>query len=277
MFTGKRDDDFSRHLPEAARAALIHKGETPENSMLLRISGAIRGLSAQGEKLDTFETGPNILVTENSNSNERIEVAVEHDSFSGEEDEIELSVHPYKNGEPEAIPVIPRLIFTLKQEKNIWRVSEVTIAVHVPLEDEDYLKSLRKQQDEANESAAQMRISTLARDEAGYAANHADKGYACSLADLYPDTEERPNPFPFLAKEEANGYGFSLSGCAGKPAARYRLTAVPLDPASEMKTFCVDESGTLKAVPAKESANCFSQGKVLTVISEPTSQQNPTD
>jgi hypothetical protein len=108
MFTGKGENDFVKHLPEAAHAVLIRKGETPETSWMMRISGTLRGFAGQGEKLETFDSGPNILVTENTNSSERIEIAVEHDSFSGEEDEIELSVHPYKNGEPEVLPVVPR-------------------------------------------------------------------------------------------------------------------------------------------------------------------------
>src|SRR5215831_12392051 len=169
MFMGKGENDFARHLPDPARAALLHKGETPETSVLLRISGAIRGLAAQREGLETFDTGPNILVTENVSNHERVEIAVEHDSFSGEEDEIELSVHVYRDAEPELLPVIPRLIFTLKQESEVWRVTELTVAAHVPLEDPDYLKGLRKQQDEVNESAAQARITMIAQAETNYA------------------------------------------------------------------------------------------------------------
>src|SRR5262249_48820857 len=143
MFTGKGENDFTKHLPSALLAALVRKGETPEASLIFRVSGGVRGdLLTQGEKLETFDTGPNILITEDGNSHERLEVAVEHDSLSGEDDEIELSVHLYKNGAPEALPVIPQLIFTLKQEKEIWRVTEVTFAAHVPLEDPDYLRGL---------------------------------------------------------------------------------------------------------------------------------------
>jgi len=278
MFTGKGENDFIKHLPDPARAALVHKGETPETSMLLRISGALRGLAGQGEKLETFDTGPNILVTENTHGNERVEIAVEHDSFTGDEDEIELSVHPYKNGEPEALPVVPRLIFTLKQEQDIWRVTEVTVAVHVPLEDPDYLKGLRKQQDEVNESATQMRVNMIAQMEANYAANHADIGYVCNLGTLYPNPSGEASATTPLTNDESNGYRFTLAGCSGKPATKYRLTAVPVDSESEMKSFCVDESGSVKSVPADDSKNCFSQGKVLTVITvPPTPEAQPED
>ena len=266
MFTGKGDNDFNRHLPDAARAALVHKGDTPETSFLFRVSGAIRGLSMQGDKLETFDTGPNILVTENTNNHESIEVAVEHDSFFGEEDEIELSVHPYKNGEPDILPVIPRLIFTLKKEKDIWRVTELTLAAHIPLEDPDYLKGLRKQQDELHESAAQGQMNMIAQMETNYAANHPDTGYACTFAALYPNTEGEPSAVAAFATQESNGYRFSLAGCSGKPAARYRLTAIPIDADSEMRAFCLDQSGALKSVAAADSSTCFSQGKMVSGV-----------
>lgn len=270
MFRGKGENDFAKHLPEAARAVLVHKGESPETSILLRVSGVVRGLTMQGESVETFDAGPNILTTENAGSHERVEIAVEHDSLSGEEDEIELSVHPYKNGEPETLPVIPRLTFTLKQEKDIWRVTEVTLSAHVPLEDPDYLKGLRKQQDEMNEAAAQGRVNMIAQAETNYAANHTDKGYVCPLESLYPNAEGEPNMIGGASKNESNGYRFELSGCSGKPATRYRLTAVPLDPDSEMKAFCLDQSGTLKSIAAADKSKCFSQGKVVTVITGPT-------
>ena len=264
MFTGKGENDFTRHLPDDARAALVHKGDTPETSLLFRVSGAVRGLAVQGESLETFDTGLNILVSENTNTHERVEIAVEHDSFSGEEDEIELSVHPYKNGEAEMLPVVPRLIFTLKKQKDIWRVTELTLAAHVPLEDPDYLKGLRKQQEELNESAAQMRVNMIAQMETNYAANHPDTGYVCTFGTLYPNAEAEPNGFASLSKDESNGYRFSLTGCSGKPAAKYRLTATPIDADSEMKAFCLDQSGTLKSAAAADSSTCFSQGKIVT-------------
>ena len=264
MFTGKGENDFTRHLPDDARAALVHKGDTPETSLLSRVSGAVRGLAVQGEKLETFDTGPNILISENTNSHERMEIAVEHDSFSGEEDEIELSVHLYKNGEAEMLPVVPRLIFTLKKEKDIWRVTELTVAAHVPLEDPDYLKGLRKQQDELNEAAAQARVNMIAQMETNYAANHPDTGYVCTFGTLYATVEAEPNGLASLSKEESNGYLFSLTGCSGKPAAKYRLSATPIDADSEMKAFCLDQSGTLKSAAAADSSTCFSQGKIVT-------------
>ena len=96
MFLGKNAEDFAKHLPDEARRTLIHKGETPETSVVLRISTIGRQMVAQSENLETFAEGPTILVSEEKDGHERIEVVVEHDSYLGEEDEIELSFHVYK-------------------------------------------------------------------------------------------------------------------------------------------------------------------------------------
>jgi hypothetical protein len=264
MFLGKGDKDFEKHLPEAARQALIHKGETPDTSVVLRISTIGREMVAQGEHIETFDEGPTLLVNTQNEGHERIEVAVEHDSLLGEEDEIELSIHYYKDGQLQTLPVVPRLIFTFKQENEIWRLNEITAAAHVPLTDPDYLKELRKEQNEANETAARNRVSNIAGAETNYAAAHPDRGYACTLATLFPQTpvEEGAPSYPAeAANAESDGYRFALTGCVGTPASKFRVSAVPTDPDASQKTFCADESGTLKFVTGGKSSSCFGQGE----------------
>jgi type IV pilus assembly protein PilA len=267
MFLGKGKDDFIKHLPDATREVLIRKGDSPESSIAFRISTIGREISAQGH-VETFETGPNILVTEERDGHEKIEVAVEHDSLANDEDEIELSIHFYKDGQLQPLPIVPRLVFTMKQEKEIWKLDEVTVAGHIPLTDPDYLKGLRKEQDEANQQAAQFRMSAIAQAENQRAAIHPDQGFTCSLATLFPQQPQSNSPAganlsPSLADEEANGYRFALSGCDGNPATKYRVTAVPLDPEAEIKAFCVDQSGIVKSTSPDNISNCFSGGQVV--------------
>jgi hypothetical protein len=266
MFVGKGPDDFSKHLPDEARRMLFRKGDSPENSTVLKIAMAGRDAVAQGGKIETFDAGPNILISEDPNGHGKFEVIVEHDSVLGEEDEIELSVRLYKDGEEEQLPVVPRLIFTMKQENDIWRLTELTVAGHVPLTDPEYLTILRKQQDESNQSSARVRVMMMAQAQTQYAANHKDLGYACTLATLYPSPEGGnaavyPQAF---ANEESGGYRFTISGCNGAPASKYRLLAAPVDPESEMKVFCADESGTIRSIAGDRQSKCFSQGEVET-------------
>jgi hypothetical protein len=269
MFLGKGENDFTKHLPEAAHQALIHKGDSPETNMILKISTIARQMVAGGERLESFETGPNLLITEQNEGREKYEIAVEHDTLLGEDDEIELSVHYYKDGQLQSLPVVPRIIFTLRQEEEIWRLTEVTAAVHAPLTDPDYLKGLRKDQNESNETAAQNRVVSIATAETNYAARHPDRGYACTLATiLAPEPGAMPGENGFVydpgqGNEEWSGYRFALMGCDGSPAAKYRITAVPLESDAGMKTFCADESGAFKFVSTGKSSSCFSRGQSL--------------
>ncbi len=270
MFLGKGPDDFVRHLPEKARSTLIHKGDTPEGSWPLRLAEVGHAIGAQGQHIETFDTGPAILVMDDPKGHEKLEISVEHDSLAGESDEIELSIKYFKDGQEIALPVVPRFIFTLQEEKEIWRVTEVTAAAHIPLTDPDYLKNLRKLQDQSNEVMIRMRVNAIIGAENAYAATHPDRGYACNLSTLFgqekivqaevprqlsgEDTGEvRPalaaNFFdPGQQNEVWNGYRFTLSGCEGSPASKYLLIAAPADPEpdAEMKTFCADESGVVK-------------------------------
>jgi hypothetical protein len=263
MFMGKGGDDFTKHLPDEARKALIRRGETAETSSVLRIAAIGRELTAQGGPIETFDTGPNILISEDPNHVQKIEVGVERDSLAGDEDEIELSVHLYQDGRPQSLPVVPSLVFRLTQENETWKLAEVTVTAHIPLTDPDYLNGLREEQDKSTEQAAQSRMVAIAQAETTYAANHGDVGYSCTLANLFPPSAggESGDSVPGLNNEERGGYSFSLSGCDGAPASKYRLMAVPADPESTMKVFCADESGTVKFAAVDNKASCFSDGK----------------
>jgi hypothetical protein len=264
MFFGKGENDFAKHLPDEARQTLIHKDETERTSVVLRISTLGRQMVAEGGHVETFDVGPNLLVTEPNPGHDKIEAVVEHDSLLGEEDEIELSFHSYKDGQLESLPVVPRLTFTLKQEKEIWRLTEVTAAAHIPLTDPDYLKELRHEQNEANEGAAQNRVNSIAATETSYVAQHPDLGYTCTLANLFPQEQTAENgasAFAEDASEESNGYRFAITGCVGTPASKFRVSAVPTDADAGQKTFCSDASGTLKFTTDGKSSTCFSEGQ----------------
>jgi hypothetical protein len=267
MFMGKGSNDFTKHLPDEARQSLIHKGEGPDTSIALRISAFTRAMATEGDHVETFDAGPNLLVSEKLESHERTEIAVEHDSLVGENDEIELSVHIYKDGQPQFLPVVPRLIFTLKQEKEIWMLIEITLAVHASLTDSDYLAGLRNEQDKFNESAARRRVSVIADAENAFAAAHEDRGYSCALSELFPSADNSdsagPEGAPGFASEEASGYHFALFGCSGSPATKYRIVALPLDTDSHVKMFCADQAGVVKAAAVGKTADCFRSGEAV--------------
>lgn len=267
MFLGKTPDAFKKHLPQMASKALIHQGDDPATSIVLKISMIVRQMTAQAH-VETFDEGPTLLVAEEQEGKQtlRTEVVIEQDSLAGENDEIEVSIHIYRDGQTEFLPVIPRINFSLTEEDDTWRLAEITLAAHVPLTDPDYLKGVRKQQNEANETAASMQVRNLATTEMQFAAQHPERGYSCNLADLAfnPDPgDAAAQSAGVSAVNESAGYHFAVSGCAGTPAAKFQITAVPLEPDAGMKTFCVDESGKLRFDAKGEGASCLSQGQAI--------------
>jgi hypothetical protein len=271
MFMGKGPDSFVKHLPKVASQALIRKGENPETSMVQKISMIGYQIAAQGH-VETFDEGPMLLVSEQEEGKEKVktEVTVERDNLMGESDEIEVSIHMYRDGQPEFLPVVPRLIFSMTQENEVWRLTEATLAAHVPLTDPDYLKGVRKKEDESNENMASARVSMIVLAEKGYSTKHPDQGYTCKLADLFsqqasmvPADEQAAEYNSGLLDGEFAGYHVALSGCEGSPASKFQVTAVPAEADAGMKTFCADESGPVRFMASGKGATCLSRGKVF--------------
>jgi hypothetical protein len=268
MFFGKEPDAFAKHLPLDARRMLIRKGETPETSIVQRISTLGQQITAQGGHIETFDIGRTLLTSQPEGpQRDKFEVVVEHDNLMGENDEIELSIQVEKNGQPEFLPVVPRLIFSMTMEKEIWRLSEVTIAGRIPLTDPDYVNGVRKEEDEANEKGASMRVSMIASAELTYSAGNPARGYTCVLPDLFGRSGAAESPDPSgasgWAATEANGYHFSLSGCDGNPASKFQIIAVPVDSESKMKVYCADETGTVRFAADGKGSDCLKRGKPI--------------
>jgi type IV pilus assembly protein PilA len=116
----------------------------------------------------------------------------------------------------------------------------------------------------ANEAAAVRSVRVLIVSEVSYASSHPDAGYTCSLSDLAAagliDTR--------LANGPEYGYMFELLGCrarAGSPAnVRYQVVAYPQIPdQSGRRSFCSDESGTIKVDVTGSHQHCMANGSNL--------------
>jgi hypothetical protein len=270
MFTGKSPDAFEKHLPEAARHALIHKSDSEQTSLVRQFAGFSRELGARGQQVQTFDSGSVLLSVEDPKDQEKIQIIVERDDLMGEVDEIEISLQDYKNGELKPLPILPRLIFAMKQEKDIWRLNEATLAVHAPLGDPEYLKTLTRMQNDQYESLARMRVSSAGIVEKEYARQHPERGYSCNISELFGKTSTGVDgalpsgPFNTGSiKEISNGFHLTVRGCTSTPALKFQVSAVPEDPDSGMKAFCADESGTVRFANDGTAATCFSSGEAL--------------
>lgn len=269
MFLGSGSDAFTKHLPKLMSQVLIRRGEGLGNPIVQKFSEIGRQMTAAGH-VETFDEGSLLLVSEQNEdeAKTRTEVTVEHDYLLGENDEIELSIHVYRKGQLLFLPVVPSITFTMTQENEVWKLSDVVLTARVPLTDPEYLDGVREKENEIDERGAKARIEVILSAEMAFAAQHPDRGFTCNLRDLFgkgmataPTNEYSANPA--WAANDSNGYHFSLIGCSGSPASMFQLTGQPFDTDSGMKTFCADESGTMRFVTSGNSSDCLTQGQLV--------------
>ena len=270
MLTGNTPGAFEKHLLETTRQALLRSGDSSASPIIQGFSTFSAGLAANRKHLQTFESGPMLVSMEENNGQHKMEVAVERDDLMGDADEIELSFRSYNDGVPEPLPVVPRLTFSMKQEKEVWKLNEISLTLRVPLGDTDFLKGLQKSQNNTLETSAIGNLRTLNTAEITYAASYPERGYTCKLSELggfSPENESKPEHALLiddtLASGKKGGYVFSIRGCGVRPASKYQATAVPSDPESGMKAFCSDESAILRYAADSKAATCLSEGVPL--------------
>jgi hypothetical protein len=266
MLTGT-PETFQKHLLEATKKALL-EGEDSMSSPVLRQFAAFSAqMAANRKEIETFDSGVTLLSMEEDNGLHKLEVNVESDDLMSDVDEIEVSFRTYKEGMLEPLPVVPRLTLSMKQEKEVWKLSEVLLALRLPLGDADFLKGLQKSRNEASESSAVASLRTLNTAEISYAAGFPERGFTCKLSELGGSTSGLdPNPEhamlidDVLASGKKSGYAFAISGCDGRPASKYQATAIPTDPESSARAFCSDESVVIRYAADGKAASCLSEG-----------------
>lgn len=116
MFFSKEPGTLVKHLPTATQAALEKSGALAN---LQQYSLMMNQLQASGQKLQTFETGSLLLVTEDPKAGQKVEVLVENDALNGEQDDIEVTFRVHKNGQAQATPFLPQMTFSMKEEAQV--------------------------------------------------------------------------------------------------------------------------------------------------------------
>jgi hypothetical protein len=216
-----------------------------------------------------MDTGPTLLVAEEPQGREKFEVIVERDDLMGDEDQIELSFHLYRNGKPKVLPFVPQLNFRWKTEADIWRLQEISFSARMPLADPDFLKGFVDQmlemQQRSNEVTAAYSVRMIVSAEAAYHARYPDKSFTCSLADLAAvsqgtDADEGRGAAidDALASGKKSGYVFVITGCDNS---HYKVAAEPATPASGRIAFCTDQSGEINFSKNGKATTCLSSGQ----------------
>lgn len=285
MFFSKTPGTFVMHLPVATREAFVKSGATanlPQYSLIMS------QLEANGKNFQTFETGSVLLAGTDPKTGQKTEITVVSDVLRGDHDDIEVSFQTYKDGQPQRIPFMPHMTFSMKQEAHVWKLFEISVNVHVPLADPDVLKAFTESMQKAHTAApanasftqsseptmppagtdAQVlaAMRTILTAEVTYAATYPNAGFTCTLSDLDGFGGGEPNEHQAmlinsgLASGRKYGYVFGLSGCGVAPAKTFRLSAVTNSSISGRKAFCADQSAVIRSSDDGNAANCFAHG-----------------
>lgn len=282
MFFSKTPGTFVKHLPTATRTALDKAGVLKN---LEQYSQMLSQFQAQGQNLQTFDTGSLMLTSDNPKTGQKSDITVEGDSLNGDQDDIDLAFHVYKDGKEQRMPLLRKITFSMKQEGEVWTLSDIAITIHVPLADPDFLKLITdnaKPQSEAsgtfvphsetsvqpvgNDPMVIASMRTILTAEVTYATSYPMAGFTCSLSSLDGFGGGEPNEHQAmlissgLASGKKYGYVFTISGCSGAPATTFHLTAAPNGNSFGRKAFCADQSAVIRSSDDGNAATCMAGG-----------------
>jgi TonB family protein len=282
MFFGQAPGHLEKHLPDVTRKAFEGLSGGESQSYLK----AFASLAAQArngkEQLETYDTGTTLVAvtTPTGSSYDKVELTVEADSLSGDEDQIELAIHVSRAGKEEALPFIPRFTFTMKMEAEVWRLNEISVSLRFPLADPAFLNSLLERQRSQNEQMTIYSMRSVVTAQTSY--QSANSAYACTLSALGNTGKQPAGRHSYLydtqlVSGKKNGYVFAISAC---DSTHYQLVAEPAA-GSGQRAFCADESGDLRASSDGKGVTCLSSGEIVAKtpavgISEATPPQSAT-
>lgn len=266
MFFGQAPDHLEKHLPAVTRQAFQNLEGGDGQSVLGAFSMFAKQAQAGKDKIETFDTGSTLFTVSGlpGETYDKVDVTVEQDELSGDEDQIELALHLMRGGKEETLPFIPRFTFSMKMESDLWRLNEISVAMRLPLADPAFLKSLLERQRSENEQIALSSMRSVLYAEKSY--QSANGGFACTLSALgsaskEPGATHRAYLYDSqLASGKKNGYIFAISAC---DASHYQFVAEPATPDSGQRAFCSDESGTVRASADGKAATCLSSGETV--------------
>lgn len=282
MFFSKTPGTLVKHLPMTTRTALEKSGAL---ASLQQYSVMASQLQTQGQNVQTFETGSVLLSGEDPKTGQKVEITVENDALRGDQDDIELSFQVYKNGQAQRTPFMPQVTFSMKQEAQIWKLNEISVTIHLPLADPDFLKAITEKmtpqagasgaftarpeisgQPAGNDATVVAAMRTILTAEVAYASTYPNVGYSCTLSNLDGFGGGEPNEHQAmlinsgLASGKRYGYVFTLAGCGGTPATSFHLTATPNGNSYGRKAFCADQAGVIRSSGDGNAATCLASG-----------------
>ena len=298
MFSGSKPEAFERHLLKET-ALRIHQ-LTAEQQQRFQMSRAMVKSGGGQNEVTWFGDGPVLVSYTDPRTSTKFDVVVEKDEAGDGTEEMEFSFRSNGNVQKGLSSLLPRLLASMKQEDDVWKLAEIGFSMKVKLDaalldsfSEKLAKPPATQQSASTtsttvattvdppreitlsslstqERAAVAAVRSLAAAEQAYRVAFPGRGYTCSLASLGGQgdgdaTEDRAGLIDAnLESGTLEGYRLSLLGCRGEPITGYKMTAVP-EGANRYgkRAFCTDESGDVKYSDDGRGLTCLMEKNVL--------------
>ena len=285
MFSGG-EDALKKHLTLEVQEKIseLLKGSAPGGTNPMQAINAAK--AAGGRNFESFDAGTILFSLNNSQQHERLEIHIDGDDLHGEEDDMQLSLHAFRSGVEQELPLGLRLLLTWKQQQGVWRLNAFTLNARVPVGDPRILdkswwtppvigalsgSAAAAVSPEVTNGRPKMTparsVRLIGLAENLYAKKHPEVGFTCFLSELVDVGKglDDGEPYKFMDPEFAggvyNGYRFSLSGCAGKPVKAFQVTAEPVN--GPGKAYCSDYSHDLRASEDGLGSTCLASGKIV--------------
>lgn len=265
MFFSDLPVNIFKHLPDATKAALMNGGE----GLAFGPASIGSDLKREGKTFQVYEAGPVLVSSKDPRTEEKFEVVIDRDDLMGDQDEIDLSFHNFRNGQEQALSnFLPRVNLKLGMEGSVWKLRELAFNLRLPLDDPDFLKALKEtfQERQRINDPAVSSLIILNMAENRYKSLHPERGFTCSLNELGTVRfGNAPNSPPVidsvLGAGSKDNYKFAITGCGSQPVSTYQLTASPTE--AGKSAFCTDQSGVLKYAADGQAATCLTSGETL--------------
>ncbi|HET9836600.1 MAG TPA: hypothetical protein VFR84_00095 [Candidatus Angelobacter sp.] len=234
-----------------------------------------------GPNVQSFETGQVLLVVNDPKQHQKLEVRVDNDDLSGDEDTLTLSPHVIRENSdqpPEEWEAfLSNFNVNLKRQDGVWRLNKIGVVLEMKVGDADVIKNTFLKDEKPQEASAatapqddskpdppsmnpQQLISSLFFMELTFAREHPDQGFTCSLPDLTANVSMGQQLQ--LPGGSYQGYRVSLGGCQGHPAGSFQLVLEPLVQGSGMKAFCSDATRNIRVADDGRGATCLAFGRI---------------
>jgi hypothetical protein len=266
---------INKHLTVEVQQLLA---KSPRGAMIVAPFESLRG--ELGPNVQSFETGQLLLQVNDPKQHQKLEVRVDNDDLSGDEDTLTLSPHVVRENSdqpPEEWEAfLSNFTVNLKRQDGVWRLNKVGVALEMQIGDPEVIKNTFLKDETAKQAAAtssaatpddakpdppsmnpQQLITSLAFMEFSYARQHPDQGFTCSLPDLTSSMGQELQ----MPGGSYQGYKVSLGGCQGHPAGSFQVVLEPLVQGSGMKAFCSDATRNVRVADDGRGSSCLAFGR----------------